>query len=248
MKAVIIDDEAALRASVRLQLQYRAPHVQVLGEASSLAEGVELLKQEQPDVVFLDVELGDGTGFDLLKHFPAPSFSVVFVTAHNKFAVQAFRFSAIDFLLKPIDGLELTEAIAKVEKERSKNNLEDKLKLFLQNFGTQEKSKKRIVLKTLENIYFLEITDIMWCEADRNYTNFHIADGRTILISKNLKEYEDLLTDFTFYRLHHSFLVNLDFIDHIDKKDGGVVVMKNKAELPIAARKKEQLLELLATL
>jgi len=213
-----------------------------------VAEGHKLIVANEPELVFLDVEMGDGTGFDLLKLFPNPTFQVIFVTAHDKFAVQAFRFSAIDFLLKPVDADELIASIEKAEKERAKNNLNAKFDVLLHNFQTREKHSKRIVLKTMDNLYLVFVKDIMWCEADKNYTTFFLNDGRKILISKNLKEYEDMFADYAFYRTHNSFLVNMDYVDRIDKKDGGIVVMKNKTELPISVRKKEQLLTLLEKL
>lgn len=215
--------------------------MRLVGEACNVAEGITLLQNQEPDLVFLDVEMPDGKGFDLLKQMPDLSAKVIFVTAHNHYAVEAFRFSALDYLLKPIDADELQLAVGKAVHALEKESYQLKINTFLNNMEDVSTKYKKIVLKNSDSIFAVNISEIVHLEASNNYTTFFIENQTPIVVSKTLKEYEDMLTAYGFYRIHQSHLINLNYFARYDKKDGGVVVLKDKTTLPISAKKKDML-------
>jgi two-component system, LytTR family, response regulator len=221
--------------------------VEVIGEADSVKSGIETITKLQPDLVLLDVDLGDGTGFDLLKKMEPANFKVVFITAYQEHATKAFKFSAIDYILKPVNSGELTEAISRA-KVVQKENLEDKLKAFMDNIGSIAHEAKKIVLKTTESIHIVNVQDIVRCESDRNYTYFYFRDAKKLLVSRTLGDYEEMLGAYKFYRPHQSHLVNLNFIEKFEKADGGFLILKDKTKVPVSTRKREHLMNLLEQL
>ena len=237
----IIDDEAGMRNNLKHQLNALNLPVRLVGEACNVAEGITLLQNQEPDLVFLDVEMPDGKGFDLLKQMPDLSAKVIFVTAHNHYAVEAFRFSALDYLLKPIDADELQLAVGKAVHALEKESYQLKINTFLNNMEDVSTKYKKIVLKNSDSIFAVNISEIVHLEASNNYTTFFIENQTPIVVSKTLKEYEDMLTAYGFYRIHQSHLINLNYFARYDKKDGGVVVLKDKTTLPISAKKKDML-------
>ncbi|MCB0836973.1 MAG: response regulator transcription factor [Bacteroidetes bacterium] len=245
MKLVLIDNESSIHEVLRNMLSLYCPRVQIIGEAFGVAEGLALLSDTQPDCVFLDVEMDDGTGMDLLKQVSDRDFEVVFITAYDHYALDAFRFSALDFLLKPIDPDELMRAVEKVEKTVSKSRLSERISILENNLQTISSDSQKIVLKDTESIHILKISQILYCQAEGSYTHFHIDDGRNILVSRNLKEYEKLLKPHRFFRSHHSYLVNINQIIRFDRSEGGILVMTNKAHLPVSNRRKDQLMDIL---
>jgi two-component system LytT family response regulator len=250
--AILIDDDANLRAGMRQLLSIYAPEINVLGEAESVQSGVEAINLLQPQVIFLDIQLSDGTGFDLLEKLAEMngkiSSQVVFITAHEQYAIKAFRFSALDFLLKPVDPEELQKVIYKIKNVLAKSDNYAHIDLLLENIRRKVDNFKRIALSTSDGIHLFEISDIIRCESEDNYTKFFIKNNKPILISKTLKEYEDLLTEHGFERIHQSHLINLVYLKSYIKRDGGYVVMADNSNLPISQRKKERLQELLKTL
>ncbi|MCF8277787.1 MAG: LytTR family DNA-binding domain-containing protein [Flavobacteriales bacterium] len=239
MKALIVDDEQNVREALRALLQLYAPETELIGEASGVEEAKKAIETLQPELLFLDVEMGDGTGFDLLKQLPNRNFEVIFVTAHQHYAIEAIRMSACDFLLKPVDPDDLVEAI-----ERAKTKLVnlggDPIDVMLQHASG---IKDRIVLKDLDSIYVLKIADIIHCEADGRYTRFFVKEMlRPILVSTNLKEYEQLLSPSGFARIHHSHLINLAHIHRIDKVNL-TVHLSQAHKVPISVRKKDELMK-----
>jgi two-component system LytT family response regulator len=250
--AILIDDDANLRAGMRQLLSIYAPEINVLGEAESVQTGVEAINLLQPQVIFLDIQLSDGTGFDLLEKLAEMngkiSSQVVFITAHEQYAIKAFRFSALDFLLKPVDPEELQKVIYKIKNVLAKSDNYAHIDLLLENIRRKVDNFKRIALSTSDGIHLFEISDIIRCESEDNYTKFFIKNNKPILISKTLKEYEDLLTEHGFERIHQSHLINLVYLKSYIKRDGGYVVMADNSNLPISQRKKERLQELLKTL
>lgn len=245
MQVLIIDNEPEIRSGLIKMLHKYCPQVSNIQEAHGLKDGIVILENQPPDLLFLDVELEDGTGIELLQKLPKIDFQVVFITAHNHYAVEAFKFSAIDFLLKPIDIEELTRSV-----QRAQSNL-DKAKIMEQLQVMQEdrlamQNKKKIVLRDAENLHFVRVADILYCEADGIYTTFFLESGEEILVSKNLKEYESMLQLFHFLRVHHSFLVNLEKVEKFDKTDGGHLILSNHRKIPVSHRKKEQVLAALA--
>ncbi|WP_396159100.1 LytR/AlgR family response regulator transcription factor [Flavobacterium sp.] len=246
--ALLIDDDDNLRAGMKSLLSRYAPEIAILGEADSVKTGTELLLKTEPQVVFLDIHLGDGSGFDLLEEVNKRgklNSQIVFITAHEQYAIKAFRFSALDFLLKPVDPDELEKVISKIKNVLVKSESVAHIDLLLENIRKKVDNFKRIALSTSDGIHLFEISDIIRCESEDNYTKFYIKNNKPVLISKTLKEYEDLLTEHGFERIHQSHLINLAYLKSYIKKDGGYVVMADNSNLPISQRKKERLQELI---
>jgi two-component system LytT family response regulator len=226
-------------------IKANCPNILIIGQANSVESGITLIKQIAPDLVFLDVEMPDGTGFDLLQKLKPIPFKVIFITGYEDFAIRAFRFSAIDYLLKPLDPTELIEAVKKAEESLSKEYLELKLNTLFSNLE-RPKDLQKLVLKTSDKIYSVNIQDIVNCESDKNYTTFYFINTPKLVISTTLKEYENILKPFNFFRAHQSHLINMLYFDHFIKTDGGnTIVMKNKNTIPLATRKKEEFLALI---
>jgi len=234
---VIIDDEPKARSTIRDILGLSQQKLEILGEAADVRSAYELIQQKRPDLVLLDINLPDGTGFDLLKKFDSIDFKVIFITAHEEYAVRAFRFSAFDYILKPFAASNLIEAVAKAGETIKGEKTEEKFKAFLANL---EKINK-IVLRTSESIHIINLANIVRCESDINYTTFFLSGGEKLLVSKTLKEYDELLGPSGFFRTHQSHLVNLDHILRYDKAEGGHLIMDDESWVPVSSRKKEQL-------
>lgn len=246
MKILVIDNDNIIRQGlVTLILEEIKESVQI-EEAFGVESGKEKIDSFKPDVVFLDVEMDDGTGFDLMSQIPSPTFQLVFVTAFNKYAVDAFRFSAIDFLLKPIDRLELKETLNRISQKIHQIDLISQLSILKDSINKLQNPDQKIVLKDNKSLYFVRINEILYCEAESSYTTFHLEDGNKIVVTKTMKEYEQLLEPLNFIRPHHSFLVNTSKILRLDKTDGGTLVLVNNLNIPISQRKYEQVMHLLA--
>ncbi|HLA56751.1 MAG TPA: LytTR family DNA-binding domain-containing protein [Flavobacterium sp.] len=250
--ALLIDDDSNLRNGMKSMLERYAPEIRIIGEADSVETGIKSMDALSPQVVFLDIQLGDGTGFDILEQLALKngksSSHIVFITAHEQYAIKAFRFSALDFLLKPVDPDELQKVILKIKNVLDKNMDYAHIDLLLENIRKKVDNFKRIALSTSDGIHLFEISDIIRCESEDNYTKFYIKNNKPVLISKTLKEYEDLLTEHGFERIHQSHLINLSYLKSYIKKDGGYVVMADNSHLPISQRKKERLQEFLKTI
>ena len=216
-----------------------------LQEASGVASGLNAIETYQPDIVFLDVEMDDGTGLDLLRKLGNYNFQLIFITAHNKYAVDAFKFSAIDFLLKPIDADDLMTSVGKALRQLKNRDLKEQILVLNESMNKISMEHKKIVLKDKDSIYFVKVNDIIRCHAEGPYTEFFITAGQRITISKNLKEYEEMLEPFGFIRAHHSHLINIRKITRFDKTDGCTLIMENNDEVPVSQRKKEHLLEII---
>jgi two-component system, LytTR family, response regulator len=244
LRTLIIDDEPHIRETLQGLLISFCPQVKVIGQAGSVKDGEKEIRQKRPDLVLLDIKMGDGTGFDLLNRFVNIDFRIILVTAWEKYAIQAFGFSAIDYLLKPVNPEKLVEAV-----ERAANTIQSnynmQLKALRQNLQETGHAGKKIILRTNENIYLLDVQEIIHCYADGNYTVFETNAGEKIMVSKILKEYGDLLADSGFLRVHRSHLINLKHIRRLSKMDGGAVVMSNGIEVPVSTSGKERLLELI---
>lgn len=250
--AILIDDDANLRSGLKSMLGIYAPEIDIIGEADSVKTGVLILQALQPQVVFMDIQLGDGNGFDILEQLASKNGKstshIVFVTAYEEYAIKAFRFSALDFLLKPIDPEELEKVIGKIKQVVEKKDNYAHIDLLLENIRKKVDHFKRIALSTADGIHLFEISDIIRCESEDNYTKFYLKNNKPVLISKTLKEYEELLTEHGFERIHQSHLINLAYLKSYIKKDGGYVVMSDNCNLPISQRKKDRLQELLRNL
>lgn len=240
LKSVIIDDELKSRESLKkMLLNYCGKLTKVSAVCQNVAEGLEAIQEHHPDIVFLDVQMQGETGFDLLEKINNIDFEVIFTTAHSEYALKAIKFSAIDYLLKPVDIEDLQNALAKVKGKQDKNN-NYKFKQLLQNLKAEN---YRLALPTSEGLTFIKVDDILYFKASGNYTEIHMAPGEKYLVSRQLKEYDDLLADNNFFRIHHSFLINLNHIKNYIKGDGGYVVMADKITIDVSRRKKEAFLE-----
>jgi two-component system LytT family response regulator len=205
---------------------------------------LKAIEEFHPDLVLLDIKMGDGTGFDLLKLAEPINFKVIFITAFDQYAIQAFKFSAIDYLLKPVDPEDLKVAVNRA-KQMVQQDLSTQLQVLDENLKSNDATRgKKIILRTSDTIHLLKVSDITYCESDISYTQFYLADGRKILVSRTLREYEDMLKEFGFFRVHKSFLVNLFAISKFEKADGGYLVMENNDRVPVSSRKKDELMEL----
>ena len=248
LRAVIIDDIETIRKKNSAIIKSNCPNISIIGQAESVESGIAIIKKLSPDLVFLDVEMPDGTGFDLLQKLNPINFKVIFITGFEDFAIKAFRFSAIDYLLKPLDAGELIEAVKKVEDSLNKEVFDMKINNLFSNLE-RPKNLQKLILKTAEKIYSVNIQDVVNCESEKNYTTFHFINAPKLVVSTNLKEYENLLTPFNFFRTHQSHLINMAYFDHFIKTDGGnTIVMKNKTSIPLSVRKKEEFLVLLDNL
>jgi two-component system LytT family response regulator len=242
IRAVIIDDEQSNVDTLCSLLKEYGLQVEVSGSASSIAQAVSMINKEKPQLVFLDVELGKETAFELFRSFPEPDFEVIFTTAHEKYALQAIKASALEFLLKPIDPKELTAAIRKFEKESRKETDRKKIEALLQNsvFG---KAGQKIAIPSADGYSFIDSSDIVCCEADMNYTYVYSGKER-VLSSRTLKEFEEMLDPSKFFRCHKSWLINLDHIRKYSRTDGTRVLMANEKWVDISVRKREEFLKL----
>jgi len=242
MRTIIIDDEEKARKTIISFLQLNCSDVEIIAQADSVQNGIKVIKEHKPELVFLDINLPDGTGFDILNALDSIQFKLIFVTAYEEYAIKAFKFSALDYLLKPINPQELVQSVEKARKSIDQETFDVKYKTFIANYSNQSNTDKKLVLKTSESIFMIDIKDIIRCEADGGYTTFFLNDGRKILVSKNLKEYEDILLEYNFFRPHNSHLVNLNYMLSFEKRDGGTIIMKDKSAVPVATRRKDDLM------
>lgn len=244
MRTVIIDNDRGIVDLLVGMVKEHLPALDVVGTAYGVNEGIKTIGSLKPDLVFLDVEMDDGTGFDLVAGLQERNFHLIFITAHSKYAIQAIKISALDYLLKPINLEELKSAVDRIA---SKSKLESG-KVELQNllaFLDENNRSKKIVLRSAESINLVNISDILWCAADGSYTKFRILGQPDLLVSGHLKEYEELLIGHKFYRPHNSYLLNLDHVIRFEKSEGGKIIMTDGSMLPVSTRKKEQLIKII---
>lgn len=248
IKAVIIDDEQHSIDTLKWKLDNYCPGVEVIGAFDKPAEGVKYLKQYPPDLLFLDIEMPMLNGFDVLEELGRDlSFDIIFITAYDNFGIQAIKFSALDYLLKPVQNKELKEAIDKHLKKAQQKPTADQIDFLLSNVQAEKRGKLgKIALASKESIEFVDATEIIYCEANSNYTNVYMADGKKKVISRTLKDFEELLAVHQFFRPHISFLVNLNRVKEFIRGDGGYLLMENKIKIPVSRNKREELLSLLA--
>jgi len=236
MKALIIEDKAYIRKGLRNLLQLIETKIEVIGECESVKEAVVVANACKPELIFLDINLLDGTAFDFLEQTENLSFKIIFITAYEEYAIQALKIGAVDYLLKPVDIEELQIALQKVaelpiteQKEQIKA-----VKEVWNNEGT------KLILSLHDSFQVIDLNELLFCETDKGYTTFYCSDGKKYMVSKTLKEFEELLSKANFTRPHQSFMVNLKFIDKYDKS--GIIYLKNGTKIPVSSRKKESFL------
>jgi two-component system, LytTR family, response regulator len=208
MKILLIDNEKEIRLVLKDMVAACANGLHIIEEADGVASGIAKINSFMPDIVLLDVEMNDGTGFDLIKQIPNPAFQLIFTTAHNQYAIQAIKYSAIDYLLKPIDPTELNNSLQKATKNISSQTMQQQLAVLMQQFGNKQEPERQIVIKDIDKTYFIKMADILYCEAEGSYTKFYLTNSEPIFVSRNLRFYEELLEPAGFFRTHHSCLVN----------------------------------------
>lgn len=244
-KAILVDDIENARLTLAADIKQHCPQIEIIGEASSVKTGIVAILEKKPDVVFLDIELGDGLGFDILEVISNIDFQVIFTTGLDSYGIKAIKFSALDYLLKPVNPDELVKAVSKLEKSIKPVSNSDNIKLLLENLKDVKPQHKRIALNSADKVHMVNITDIIRCESQGSYTIFYLANKEQIVVTKNLKEYETLLEEYSFIRVHHSHLINFAFLKEYVKKDGGYAVMVDNTQVPVSFRKKNNLLEMM---
>ena len=247
IRAIIIDDEEhCINRLSTLINEYCGANVQVVESCDSVEQGLTCIRKLHPDLVFLDVEIHDKTGFDLLKQVNKIDFNLIFTTAFDKYAVQAFRFSAIDYLLKPIEPSDLVQAVERVKEKISKEEISAKIEVLFHNLKNIQGVSKRINVPTMNGLVFLHVDEIIRCQSDINYTTIFLKNKQKLLVAKTLKEFEELLTEYNFFRVHNSHLINLAYIKSYNKGKGGFVSMIDNSEIEVSTRRKEEFLKKLS--
>jgi two-component system, LytTR family, response regulator len=241
MKAILVDDDTSNLNSLIEKLKRYCTQVEVIATCENAAEGINAINSLQPDIVFLDIEMPVMNGFVMLQQLTFKDFELIFVTAYDHYAINAIRYSALDYLVKPVEIEELVAAVSKAELNRSNKSAKERLDLLLEQFN--KKHPKRITIPTLEGLQFINIKDIVYLEASNNYTNIHLQDKSHFLVSRTLKDFEEMLPSENFVRIHNSNIINKDYVEKYIRGEGGQVVMKNGNVLDVSKRKKMEFLQ-----
>jgi len=248
LNAIIVEDERRSRETLSGLLKLYCKNVNIIAEADGMQSGIEAIENNKPDVVFLDIQMPDGSGFRLLESLKDIDFDIIFTTAFDQFAIKAIKFSAIDYLLKPIFPDDLVAAVKKAEDRQDARNTRKNVEVLLENIKKPETEAPRIVLSTSERINVVKVQDILRCESDNYYTLFFFTNGNKLLVSKTLKENEELLGEYNFIRPHKSHLINVNYIKSFNKHEGGYILMTDGSQVPVSRRKKEKIIEIINNL
>lgn len=246
LRAIIVDDETNNIENLQGLLHKHCPQVAIIGTATNAAMARTLIEQQQPELAFLDIQMPGENGFQLLQSLPQITFDVIFVTAYDQYGIQAIKLSALDYLLKPIVIDDLKQAVQKAaDKQYHKQQQKLLGNLLLHLNGGQTKQQQKLALPTLTETRLVNITDIIHCQSSNSYTTFFLADGVQIMVSRPIKEYEEILSSYGFIRVHQSHLVNIDYVQSLLKKDGNSLLLKNGTMIPVARQKKDAVMEAL---
>jgi len=249
IKSILIDDEAHSLKTLEWQLGQYCPDIEIISSCGSADEGIAAIKSKGPDLVFLDIEMPSMNGFEMLHQLQPLNFAIIFTTAYDRFAIKALQHSAIDYLLKPIDKDDLIEAVGRVKKYLGQNQnhkielLMDQVKLL-----QEDQQKHKIALTTLDSYVFVDAEDIIYCSSERNYTRVFLHGGKNIVVAKTLKLVEELISSRSFFRSHHSYLINVNGIKQYKREDGGYIVMANDAAVPLSRTKRDEFFSLFSKL
>ena len=246
LRAIIVDDEENGRETLLYSLKEVCPDVEVISMADSVETGLQAIKDHGPELLFLDIEMPSGSGFDLLQQIPNIDFDIIFTTAYDQYAIKAFKFSATDYLLKPVNMDELKSAVDMVKNNKVTKETFKQYEILKENLEEKDNSFHRLALPTSDGLDFIELKNIIRCAADGNYTLFYLTNGKKIIVGKTLKEYDELLSDHNFFRTHKSHLINLEFMTKYVKGIGGYVIMSDGSEVEVAKRRKESFMERLS--
>jgi two-component system, LytTR family, response regulator len=241
IKAVIVDDEPFCCSSLVILLERYCPDVKVAGICHSGEDALSVIPEQQPQIVFLDIEMPGMNGFEMLEKLPAINFEIIFTTSYDQYAIKAIRFSALDYLLKPVDREELQRAVQKVI-QRSNNAVPQQLEILLQKFHQPVSPTQKIALPSMEGLQMIDVNSIISCASDSNYTTFLLKNRKKLIVSRPLKEIEELLDEYYFLRVHNSYLINLNEVDKYIKGEGGYLVMSDGSTIDVSRSKKETLL------
>jgi two-component system, LytTR family, response regulator len=240
---IIIDDEKQCINTLELMVKKHCPDLVIDATCDSAAEGIKAINRHRPELVFLDIEMPKMNGFDMLEQIDDIFFHVVFTTAYNQFAIKAFRYSALNYLLKPIDPDDLKETVRRIEKNQGAP-LKEQLNMMMQQMKKKEGGPQRIALSTGDGLMFVNTTEVIYCQSESNYTYVYLVSGDKVLLARPLKEFEETLSGDRFFRIHNSYLVNLDQIKKFIRSDGGYVVMNNGTQITIARARREEFFSL----
>lgn len=246
ISTVIVDDEQESIDTLKGLVNTFLENVEIVGSATNIKAAYTLIKLHEPKLVFLDIEMGADTGFDLLELFDDTNFHLIFVTAHEKFALRAIRFSALDYIVKPVSPIDLKRAVARFEALGISTSESEKVKQMFTNLLTENKDHHKLTLPTFDGFEFIKISEILYCRADGSYSHFHLKGGQKLTTSKNLKYYSELLTEYTFYRIHSATLINLMCLRKFSKSVGGFVIMEDGSELSVSKSRRSGLLQVLS--
>jgi two-component system LytT family response regulator len=248
IRAIIVDDELGARESLSKMLEKNCKQVEIIAKCDSMLSAFEAITNKEPDLVFLDIEMPNGNAFDLLEKFKEINFNIIFTTAYDHYAIKAIKFSAVDYILKPIDPEELIQAVRRFEERAGqKTSLDKQFKTLLSNVRTENKLKK-VGIPDGDGLVFINLSDIIRCDSDGNYTFFILTNGKKIIASRTLGEYEQMFADDNFFRIHRSHLINLEHVKKYIKGEGGYVVMTDNSQVEVSRRNKTDFLEKLSHL
>ncbi len=245
LKAILIDDEPECLLSLAHDLGVHCPGVEIVAQSNSGKEAIKLIHTHNPDVLFLDIDMPYINGFDLLEMVPDVDFEVIFTTAYDKYAIQAFKISAVDYLLKPIDVEALHAAVEKVRILREKGNTSKQISFLIQQIKDLENNAvRKIALPTFDGLEFIHMDDILYCQSDGAYSHVFFTNGSKMYISKTLRYLEDALCSFHFFRVHNSYIVNLNHVKQYSKADGGLIILSDGKKVRVSRSRKDELLGL----
>ena len=242
LSALIVDDEKKSREFIAMLIHDICPEIEVVGMVPTVKEALHAIEETQPELVFLDIQLKSEQGFDLLKRVPEITFETIFTTAHAEYAIEAIHFSALDYLLKPIDPQELQRAVRRAVDRKDRSFSQVQMQNLLEHFKNAKSNSLKIALPTVDGLVFINIQEIIYLEADSSYTKIMTEQGRSFTVTKVLKEYESLLASKNFFRIHNSSIINLNKLEKYIKGDGGQVIMQNGVTLDVSKRRKQAFL------
>jgi two-component system, LytTR family, response regulator len=248
IRVVIVEDESVAFQLLKHTIESNFSDIQIVGHADSCTSAILTIKSEKPDIVFLDIQMQDGSGFSVLEEFDTIDFGIIFVTAFDKYAINAIRFSALDYILKPVKAEDIKSALSRYKKSKNIPDASQRHTALLENIKTTKSAPQKIVLPTNEEYHIVSPDEIIRCQSDNYYTNIFLTNGKTVLVSKTLKEYETLLSDSGFIRPHNSHLINIKYIKTFVRLEGGYIVMSDNKIIPVSRRKKSQVLELISNM
>lgn len=243
LTAIIIDDEVRSRQSLKQKILLNCSDVEVIAECENGEQGIQAIEDKKPDIVFLDVEMPRMNGFTMLQQLRNRNFELIFTTAYDHYAIRAIKFSALDYLVKPVEVEDLCTAIEAVKQKRKQHSNNERLETLLYNLMTEKNQPNRIAIPSLEGLQFIEVSDIIYLEAESNYTIIYLKPSQKITVSKTLKDFEELLPQHIFIRIHHSWIINKNHVQKYLKGEGGQVIMSNGKTLDVARRKKDEFMK-----